>query len=95
MDKRPSWHNGKLERMGNIMFEFRIIVCADGMEIIDTSLKTPYESLTPLQMTEYSEVADQISYMEMLRRRAQRQKEQQRKLARNPLYRIANVFGIL
>ena len=39
--------------MENIMFEFRIINIADGNQIIDRSLKTPYKALTPLQMMKY------------------------------------------
>lgn len=35
------------------MFNFRIITTADGNQIIDRNLKTPYEALTPTQMVEY------------------------------------------
>ena len=35
------------------MFNFRIIETPDGNQIIDRSLKTPYNALTPLQMVEY------------------------------------------
>ena len=35
------------------MFNFRIIDTPDGNQIIDRSLKTPYNALTPLQMVEY------------------------------------------
>ena len=38
------------------MFEFRIIETADGNQIIDMNLKTPYSTLTPVQMVEYMEV---------------------------------------
>lgn len=38
------------------MFNFRIILCADGTQIIDETLKTPLNSLTPLQLVEYEEV---------------------------------------
>lgn len=38
------------------MFNFRIINMADGNQIIDRNLKTPYEALTPLQMVEYAEM---------------------------------------
>ena len=77
------------------MFDFRIIVCSDGTEIIDTSLKTPYESLTTVQMLEYSEMYIQLSVMEQMKRKAREEAERKRKLARNPFYRIANTFGIL
>lgn len=38
------------------MFDFRIIDIADGNQIIDRNLKTPYKSLTLLQMVEYLEM---------------------------------------
>lgn len=38
------------------MFNFRIILCADGTQIIDETLKTSLNSLTPLQQMEYEEV---------------------------------------
>ena len=38
------------------MFDFRIIICSDGTEIIDKTLKTPYDSLTPVQLVEYTEM---------------------------------------
>ena len=37
------------------MFNFRIITTADGNQIIDRNLKTPYDALTPTQMMEYME----------------------------------------
>ena len=38
------------------MFNFRLINTPDGNQIIDCTLKTPYNSLTPLQMVEYMEI---------------------------------------
>lgn len=77
------------------MFNFRIITCADGTEIIDRTLKTPYNALTPLQMLEYAEMDEQISYMNMLERKAKAAAERKRKLVRNPLYRIACLCGLV
>ena len=76
------------------MFEFRIIICADGTEIIDRSLKTPYNALTPLQMLEYTEMDKQLSIMERLERKMNRETQRRRKLAKNPLYRIACLCGL-
>ncbi len=45
------------------MFNFRIISLADGNQIIDSSLKTPYDSLTVVQMQEYIEVDCQLGLM--------------------------------
>ncbi len=54
------------------MFSFRIIDTADGNQVIDHTLYTPYDSLTPIKMMEYIEVDKQIFAME----RAKRQQKQ-------------------
>ena len=80
--------------MENIMFEFRIIICTDGTEVIDRSLKTPYNALTPLQMLEYTEMDKQLSIMERLERKMNRETNRRRKLVKNPLYKIACLCGL-
>ena len=55
------------------MFDFRIINLPDGTQVIDTSLKTPYDALTPLQMVEYVEIDIQIAVMDRMERRARRE----------------------
>ena len=45
-------------------FNFRIIDIADGNQIIDRNLKTPYSALTPLQMVEYIEMDVQLAIMD-------------------------------
>lgn len=77
------------------MFEFRIITCADGTEIIDRSLKTPYKALTPLQMVEYLEIDNRLAYMDRMEREARAEAERKRKLARNPIYKLACLCGLV
>jgi hypothetical protein len=77
------------------MFDFRIISCSDGTEIIDTSLKTPYDSLTPVQMLEYIEMDDRLASMDRMERKAKQETERKQKLARNPLYRFACMCGMM
>lgn len=77
------------------MFNFRIINLADGNHIIDPSLKTPYDSLTPLQMVEYTEMDKMLAYMDRMKRKARTKAERRRKLARNPFVRIACFCGIM
>ena len=77
------------------MFNFRIIDTADGNQIIDRQLKTPYTALTPVQMVEYTEMDARLSFMDRIERKARREAERQRKIARNPFYRLACVVGIL
>lgn len=45
-------------------FNFRIIRTANGAEVIDGTLSTPYNSLTPLQMMDYINVEDSLFTME-------------------------------
>ena len=74
------------------MFEFRIIELADGNQIIDRTLKTPYDSLTPLQMLEYIEIDSQLYFMEQLKKKQRRQQERR---AKNPLWKLACLCGIV
>lgn len=59
------------------MFNFRVINATDGTQIIDRNLKTPDEALTPIQMMEYIEIDNNLSYMDMLERK--KRKEEQKK----------------
>ena len=62
-----------LQKGENTMFVFRLINTPDGNQIIDTTLKTPYSSLTPLQMEEYIEMDNQLAYMERMERKQARE----------------------
>lgn len=76
------------------MFNFRIINTPDGNQIIDRNLKTPYNALTPLQMVEYLEMDNRLAYMDRMERKAREEAKQRQKLARNPIYKMACLFGI-
>lgn len=77
------------------MFDFRIINTTDGNQIIDRQLKTPYSSLTPVQMLEYAEMEDRLAYMDRLEKKARQKAEHIRKLAKNPLYKMACIVGLV
>ena len=77
------------------MFGFRIIETADGNQIIDTRITTPYSILTPVQMVEYMEVDSQLSLMVRMERKAKAEAEQRRKIVRNPLYKIVYRCGLV
>lgn len=77
------------------MFNFRIINTADGNQIIDRKHTTSYEELTPLQMVEYVELEARLYHMDRIERNARKAAEKKKKLARNPLYRMACVVGLL
>lgn len=76
-------------------FNFRIINTPDGNQIIDETLKTPYVALNPVQMVEYTEVDNNLAYMRRLERQKRREADRQRKLAHNPLWKLAGICGIV
>ena len=77
------------------MFNFRLINTPDGNQIIDTTLKTPYDSITPLQMEEYIEIDNQLAYMERMERKQQREAERQRKFTYKLFQKVACARGIM
>lgn len=77
------------------MFDFRIIDTADGNQIIDRNLKTSYNALTPFQMVEYMEMDAQLAYMDRMERKARAEAERRRKIARNPIYKMACLCGLV
>ena len=77
------------------MFNFRIITLPNGNQVIDPSLKTPYDSLTPLQMVEYTEMDEKLAYMDRMERKTRAETERRRKLARNPIYKMACLCGLV
>ena len=77
------------------MFNFRIIDTPDGNQIIDRNLKTPYNALTPLQMVEYLEMDNRLAYMDRMERKAKAEKEHRRKIARNPISKLACICGMI
>lgn len=83
------------------MFNFRIILCADGSQVIDHTLNTPYSALTLEQMEEYIKMDNQNVIMDRIKRKQQREEEQRRKQEQNLFYRLAifmnkhiNLFNI-
>ena len=77
------------------MFEFRLINLSDGNQIIDTTLKTPYDSITPLQMEEYIEIDNQLAYMERMERKQKRETERKRKFTYRFIHKVACMCGIM
>lgn len=77
------------------MFNFRIITCPDGTQVIDHSLKTPYSALTPIQMEEYMEIDTQIAVMERLKRKAKRESDHKQGIRKNLLYKAACMAGLM
>ena len=77
------------------MFEFRLINLSDGNQIIDTTLKTPYDSITPIEMLEYMEVDARLEHMWRMERKQKREAEKQRKFIYRFIHKLAYVCGIV
>ena len=77
------------------MFNFRLINTPDGNQIIDTTLKTPYSSITPLQMVEYIEMDNQLEYMERMERKQEREAERKQKFTYKLIHKVACMCGIM
>lgn len=85
-----------------IYFDFRIIEMPGGEQIIDDTIKTPMDALTPEMQMEYKEVDEQLAFMDWMRRKERREKEEERreaerkqKLEKNPLWKLACFCGIV
>ena len=81
--------------METMCFDFRIIDTECGDQVIDRCLKTPYSALTPLQMVEYLEMDNKLAYMDRMERKARAEAERRRKIARNPIYKMACLCGLV
>ena len=77
------------------MFNFRLINTPDGNQIIDTTLKTPYNSITPIEMMEYIEIDARLEYMKRMERKQQREAERKQKFTYRFMHKVACMCGIL
>ena len=77
------------------MFEFRLINTPDGNQVIDTTLKTPYNSITPVEMVEYKEVEDALYYEEIQKRKQRREEERKQKFTYRFIHKVACMCGIM
>ena len=77
------------------MFEFRLINLSDGNQIIDTTLKTPYDSITAVEMMEYMEVDARLEHMRRMERKQQRETERKRKFTYRFMHKVACACGIM
>lgn len=76
------------------MFNFRIITCPDGTQVIDHSLKTPYSALTPVQMGEFMVIDTQIAVMERLKRKDKRESGRKRGIRNSLFYKVARLMHV-
>ena len=77
------------------MFEFRLINLSDGNQIIDTTLKTPYDSITAVEMLEYMEVDARLEYMKRMERKQKREAEHKQKFTYKLFNKVACMCGIM
>ena len=76
-------------------FNFRIVKSDDGTEIIDRNRITPMASLTPIALIEYKRTENDLYFIDRQKAKQKRLAERQRKIARNPLWKLACMCGIV
>ena len=77
------------------MFNFRLINTPDGNQVIDITLKTPYDALTPIEMMEYMEVDTRLEYMKRMEREQVKEAERKRKFTYKLFHKVACMCGIM
>lgn len=77
------------------MFEFRLINLSNGNQIIDTTLKTPYDALTAVEMLEYMEVDARLEHMRRMEREQVKEAERKRKFTYKLFHKVACMCGIM
>ena len=77
------------------MFEFRIFYTADGNQIIDETLKTPYNALTPAQMLEYMETYDRLTNKQSVERKRRREIKRKNSFFYKLKNKIAYVYNMV
>ena len=77
------------------MFNFRLINTPDGNQIIDTTLKTPYDSITAVEMMEYMEVDARLEHMKRMERKQKREAERKQKFTYRFMHKVAGMCGIM
>lgn len=77
------------------MFDFRLINLADGSQIIDSNLKTSYDSLTPAQMIEYIEIDKSLAIMERMKKKEKKETERRNKLTYKLMHKVACMCGVM
>lgn len=76
-------------------FDFRIIETEMGDQIIDRTFRTPYNALTALQMEEYMEVDAKLYFMDRMESKTREEADAKRKIARNPVYKLVCLCGLV
>ena len=77
------------------MFNFRLINLPDGNQVIDETLKTPYDSITAVEMMEYMEVDSRLEHMRRMERKQLREAERKQKLTYKFMHKVACMCGIV
>lgn len=76
-------------------YDFRIIRCQDGSEIIDEKLKTPLDSIDGVLAAEYQKVQDALDIIHKKEKKRQKEASAKQKKERNILFKIACLCGLI
>lgn len=78
-----------------MIFNFRIIICEDGTEVVDRELTTPEEALTPSQQMDYIEWEKRLVFMDRMRQKETRRQTYNLKMKINPFYKMACICKLI
>lgn len=76
-------------------YDFRIIKCQDGTEIIDEKLKTPLDAIDGVLAAEYQKIQDTLDIMHKKEKERQKEASAKQKKERNILFKIACLCGLV
>lgn len=76
-------------------YDFRIIRCQDGSEIIDEKLKTSLDSIDGVLAAEYQKVQDALDIIHKKEEKKQKEASVKQKKEHNILFKIACLCGLI
>lgn len=84
-----------MNNTNNDYFNFRIIDMPDGSQIIDNSIKTPFNSLTLQKYMEYVDIDNKLFFINRMKKKQQKEAERKRKFTYKLLHKVACMCGIM
>ena len=81
--------------MNTTYYNFRIIKCQDGSEIIDERLKPPLDTIDGVLAAEYQKVQDALDIIHKKEEKRQKEASAKQKKERNILFKIACLCGLI
>lgn len=99
MKRKETYRSHRSHRRTNSeeerVFNFRIIESDDKKQVIDPNLKTPENALTPDKLIEYIEMDKQITIMNRMKKKQEKEEERKQRWSYKLVYKFAETYGII